>query len=199
MAYYVGVQSRGVADRDLIASAYDVEAQDWYRRTLAANEPWWSEPYFNETAGGRWMSTLNMPLRTRDGTRLGMISLDVPIARWEELVEPLQNVPGHRVALFAPGGTIALHPDPSIALKTTLSNYIAGGRDDLASMEPGRPAIRYWSRSATPAGACSWRCRTNRSWRRSNAPSPCWPPRPWWRWASPPCSCAGWRCASPRR
>jgi sigma-B regulation protein RsbU (phosphoserine phosphatase) len=142
MAYYVGVQSRGVPDRDLIASAYDVEAQAWYRRTLAANEPWWSEPYFNETAGGRWMSTLNMPLRARDGTRLGMISLDVPIARWEELVEPLQNVPGHRIALFAPGGTIALHPDPSIALKTTLSNYIAGGRNDLASMEAARIAHR---------------------------------------------------------
>ena len=139
MAYYAGVQRRGVADRDLTVS-YDVQAQAWYQRTLAADEPWWSEPYFNETAGGRWMSTLNMPLRARDGTRLGMISLDVPMARWEELVEPLHHVPGQRVALFAPQGTIALHPDPNVALKTTLARYIASERTDLAPMEAARAA-----------------------------------------------------------
>lgn len=141
MGFYAGVERRGVADRDLLATGYDVRRQAWYQRTMAAGAPWWSEPYFNETAGGRWMSTLNMPLRGRDGTHLGMVSLDVPIARWEELVEPLRRIPGQRPALLGPDGTIALHPDPSVALKTTLARYIAdGGRSDLAPMEAARAA-----------------------------------------------------------
>ena len=135
MAYYVGVDKRGVRDRDLIALGYNAHRQGWYRRTLQADAPWWSEPYFNETAGGLWMSTLNMPLKAHDGTRLGMISLDVPIARWAELVEPLHRIHGPRPALFAPKGSIALHQDPAVALKTTLARYIvASGRTDLIDM-----------------------------------------------------------------
>lgn len=135
MAYYVGVERRGVADRDLIAIGYDAHRQPWYRRTLSADAPWWSEPYYNETAGGHWMSTLNLPLRGRDGSRLGMVSLDVPIARWAELVEPLHHIHGQRPALFAPEGTVTLHADPNVALKTTLRRYIASaGRSDLTEM-----------------------------------------------------------------
>lgn len=141
MSYYAGVRKRGVADRDLLATGYDVRGQDWYRRTLAADAPWWSEPYFNETAGGRWMTTLNMPLRRADGMRLGMVSLDVPVARWEELIEPLTHVEGQRPALFAPQGTIALHPDADIALKTTLARYATvNGRRDLLPLEAARVA-----------------------------------------------------------
>jgi sigma-B regulation protein RsbU (phosphoserine phosphatase) len=141
MGYYAGVARRGVADRDLLAAEYDVRAQPWYRRTLAADAPWWSEPYFNETAGGRWMTTLNMPLRGRDGARLGMVSLDVPVARWEELIEPLQRIPGQRPALFAPQGTIVLYPDTGIALKTTVARFInTHGRRDLLPLERARVA-----------------------------------------------------------
>ena len=141
MAYYAGVARRGVADRDLGATGYDVRTQPWYARTLAADAPWWSEPYYNETAGGRWMTTLNMPLRGRNGERLGMVSLDVPVARWEELIEPLRRIQGQRPALFAPQGTIALHSDPGVALKTTLARYIEqGNRRDLLPLEAARHA-----------------------------------------------------------
>lgn len=144
MSYYAGVARRGVADRDLLAAAYDVRAQSWYRRTLAADAPWWSEPYFNETAGGRWMTTLNMPLRGRDGARLGMVSIDVPVARWEELIEPLRRIPGQRPALFAPEGTIVLYPDAGIALKTTFAQFIAAqGRRDLLPLERARAARQH--------------------------------------------------------
>ncbi|MFC5571004.1 SpoIIE family protein phosphatase [Lysobacter yangpyeongensis] len=141
MAYYAGVARRGVRDRDLIAAGYAFRRQAWYRRTLAARAPWWSEPYFNETAGGRWMTTLNLPLRGRDGATLGMVSLDVPIERWEELVEPLNRIPGQRPALFAPQGTIVLHPDRGVALRTTLARFIAQrGRSDLQPLEAARSA-----------------------------------------------------------
>lgn len=143
IAYYAGVARRGVADRDLVASGYEARTKPWYRRTLAADAAWWSEPYINDTAGKVWMTTLNLPLRDATGKPLGMISLDVPIARWEELIAPLRRVPGQRPALFAPEGTVALYPDANVALRTTYARFIVEqGRKDLVPLEAARAAHR---------------------------------------------------------
>ncbi|HWS77801.1 MAG TPA: SpoIIE family protein phosphatase, partial [Thermomonas sp.] len=143
LAHYVGIAARGVPDRDLLADGYDLAGRDWYRRTLRANAPWWSEPYFNETAGGRHMATLNLPLRDRDGRRIGMVSLDVPVQALSASLEPLRTVPGQRTALFAPEGSIAVHPEQGVAFAHTLAGYIArAGRGDLAPMESARAQRR---------------------------------------------------------
>lgn len=143
LAYYVGIAARGVPDRDLLADGYDVAGRDWYQRTLQATSPWWSEPYFNETAGGRYMTTLNLPLRDRDARRIGMISLDVPVQSLSSSLESLRMVTGQRTALFAPGGTVAVHPERGVAFAHTLAGYISRfGRGDLAPMEEARAQRR---------------------------------------------------------
>jgi sigma-B regulation protein RsbU (phosphoserine phosphatase) len=141
LAYYVGVDSRGAADRDLLADGYDVRSQAWYQRTLAEREPWWSTPYFNETAGGTWMVTLNHPVMAGDGRVIGMVNLDVPVRRLSELLDSLRAVPGQRPSLIAPDGTLVVHPDPGVALHHTLRSYIAqSGRTDLAPLEAAHAA-----------------------------------------------------------
>jgi sigma-B regulation protein RsbU (phosphoserine phosphatase) len=141
LAYYAGAPGRGGQDRDLLADGYDVSDQTWYRRTLNAVGPWWSEPYFNETAGGRHMVTLNLPLRDRTGRARGMVSLDVPVQKLSVSLDGLRRTTGQRPVLFAPGGTIAVHPDPDVAFSTTLAGYIdRHHRPDLAPMEQARRA-----------------------------------------------------------
>lgn len=136
MGYYVGNERLGVADRDLLGDGYDVRAQGWYQATLAAQGPWWSDPYFNETAGGTWMTTINLPLRDEGGRALGMVSLDVPVRRLNELLDPLRAVPGQRPTLLSPGGSIAVHPDAGIALTIDLPGYMREyGREDLAPVQ----------------------------------------------------------------
>jgi sigma-B regulation protein RsbU (phosphoserine phosphatase) len=143
LAYYVGIAARGVPDRDLLADGYDLAGREWYQRTLQATSPWWSEPYFNETAGGRYMTTLNLPLRDRDSRRIGMVSLDVPVQALSSSLESLRTVAGQRTALFAPEGTIAVHPERGIAFAHDLAGYIARvGRSDLAPMEAARAQLR---------------------------------------------------------
>jgi len=143
LAYYVGIGARGVPDRDLLADGYDLAGRDWYQRTLNATSAWWSEPYFNETAGGRYMTTLNLPLRDRDARRIGMVSLDVPVQALSSSLEPLRTVTGQRTALFAPAGTIAVHPERGIAFAHTLAGYVASaGRSDLEPMEAARTQRR---------------------------------------------------------
>lgn len=73
----------GIAMTDLVERGLDVPGQAWFRDTLAADGPHWSAPYFNDSAGGRWMVTLNQPLLAA-GTSAGMVSLDVPIDRFNE-------------------------------------------------------------------------------------------------------------------
>ena len=143
LARYVGIASRGVPDRDLLADGYDLAGREWYQRTLQASAPWWSEPYFNETAGGRYMTTLNLPLRGREGRGIGMISLDVPVQALSSSLESLRTVAGQRTALFAPEGTIAVHPERGIAFAHDLPGYIKrAGRVDLLPMEAARAQHR---------------------------------------------------------
>jgi len=120
-------------DRDFVADGYDYHAQAWYRRTLAATNGWWSEPYLNETAGRVWMVTYNLPLRADgDGAARGMVSLDLPLDALIESIETLAYLPGWRVTLVAPAGTVAMSTVPDVALRQTLDGYIReAGRADL--------------------------------------------------------------------
>lgn len=99
-ARYVGKQGRGLVETDLAARGVDVVALPWFRETLTAGQARWSAPYFNDTAGGRWMITLNQPLPPgTDGKPRGMVSLDVPIDRFNQALAPFRNDGRLRAAL----------------------------------------------------------------------------------------------------
>jgi len=121
-------------DRDLVADGYPYRDQGWYQRTVASPGGWWSEPYLNQTAGAVWMVTYNMPLREpgRGARTRGMVSLDLPLANLTDMVESLANLPGWRVTLVAPAGTLALNPEVGVDRLETLDEYIRrAGRADL--------------------------------------------------------------------
>jgi hypothetical protein len=181
LAHYVGIGARGVPDRDLLADGYDLAGRDWYQRTLNATSAWWSEPYFNETAGGRYMTTLNLPLRDREARRIGMVSLDVPVQALSSSLEPLRTVTGQRTALFAPTGTIAVHPGRASPSRTrwpatwpapaaaTWRRWRprAGNAAPCSSAmrcAPVRSAIRSCNRSAKAVGRCRSRWVGTRCW-----------------------------------
>lgn len=130
-ARYIAANGR---DRDLVADGYPYRDQGWYQRTVASPVGWWSEPYLNQTAGAVWMVTYNMPLREpgRGARTRGMVSLDLPLANLTDMVESLANLPGWRVTLVAPGGTLALNPEVTVDRLERLDDYIRrAGRTDL--------------------------------------------------------------------
>jgi sigma-B regulation protein RsbU (phosphoserine phosphatase) len=138
-ARYIAANGR---DRDFVADGYRFRDQGWYQRTVAAPAGWWSEPYLNETAGGVWMVTYNMPLRDpgQSATTRGMVSLDLPLSNLTEMVESMANMPGWRVSLVAPAGTLAMNPEVSVEQRETLDDYIRRvGRLDFA---PAAEAVR---------------------------------------------------------
>lgn len=121
-----------LGERDFIADGYDYRAQRWYQATQATHTGWWSEPYLNRTAGQVWMATYNVPLRPM-GT--GMASLDIPVDDLVAPVESLAHLPGMRVTLIAPGGTVALSTIPGARAQETFAAFIARqGRGDLSAV-----------------------------------------------------------------
>lgn len=154
MAYHAGVPTAGVIDTDFMESGYDVFGKDWYKRTVASRDPWWSEPYFSEASGGRWMATLNMPLRDRYREKVvGMVSLDVPMERLAELLAPMNGIPGVQATLYSPGGMIAVHPEAGVALKYTIEQYaVASKRHGLLEVAKAHHARREYQ-SAGASGS----------------------------------------------
>lgn len=130
-ARYVASDGR---DRDFVADGYPFRDQGWYQRTVASPGGWWSEPYLNRTAGDVWTVTYNMPLREpgRGARTRGMVSLDLPLAGLTDPIDSLAHLPGWRVSLVAPAGTLALNPEVGVERLETLDEYIArAGRSDL--------------------------------------------------------------------
>ena len=114
-------------DNDFVASGYDYASKPWYRRTLASPQGWWSEPYFNEAAGGVWTTTYNLPIRDGAGNThsRGMVSMDVLLEGMRERVGTHLTQPGFQISVVAPDGLIAIHPEAGVALRYTLDDYIA--------------------------------------------------------------------------
>ena len=133
-ARYVGEHGRL---RDFVADGYDYRAQPWHQRTLAATQGWWSEPYLNRTAGDVWMATYNVPLPP---PARGMASVDMRLDELVAPVESLAHLPGTRVTLVAPQGTLAMSTIPGAHEQETFEAFIErSGRQDLA---PAVQALR---------------------------------------------------------
>ncbi|MBF6025340.1 SpoIIE family protein phosphatase [Lysobacter niastensis] len=133
-AHYVHVDGR--ADRDFVAEDYDYRSKPWYERTLHSARGWWSEPYFSETAGNRWMVTYNKPLPQG----AGMVSLDLPLTALTDSLQTVAYLPGWRASLVAPGGMIAFNPDVTVAREMTMERFVRlAGRSDLL---PAVEAVR---------------------------------------------------------
>ena len=97
-AQYVAKRGRGTARSDLAGRGIDADAWSGFGGTPAAAGAHWSAPYFNETAGGRWMVTLNQPLGDGSGA-IGRVSLDVPIDRFNAVLSPFRGDARLRAAL----------------------------------------------------------------------------------------------------
>ncbi|MFY2763122.1 SpoIIE family protein phosphatase [Arenimonas sp. MALMAid1274] len=137
-SWYVRRSVSGYTESTVPDLGYDYRVMDWYIRTTTAAGPWWSEPYASAATGGTTYITYNLPLRRPGegglpGAAIGMVSVDVPLARLNAL---LGEVPDHRElrpTLISPERRLVLHPDPAMR-SMTLDQVVAGGRTDLAPM-----------------------------------------------------------------
>lgn len=78
-ALYVHRTARGLRSTRLAPPSYDYAGMDWYTTPVAADEPSWSDPYFDSDGGGDiWMRTYSIPLRSETGAIFGVLTSDLP-------------------------------------------------------------------------------------------------------------------------
>ncbi len=156
-AEHVSRQGNTSRRRSLATPEFDYRAQDWYQRSLRDAASWWSDPYLNDTAGGVWVVSYNVPLKRFDGTPLGMVSLDLPLERLREVAASL-GLPGgdalHRGSILARNGLFVQSGDPALELTTTAAQLVRErGRADLQpwfeGIASGRPG---WFEHTAPDG-----------------------------------------------
>ncbi len=116
-AGHIGDSNGRTGERDLAGADYRYWEQDWNRRPRMAELASWSDPYFNETAGGMDMVTFNVPLRIaapEDAPADGMVSVDVRVSQLFDVLSGFRAVGTREPVVVAANGTLMLHPDPSL-------------------------------------------------------------------------------------
>ena len=131
--WYIRRDGTGLAEQSVADLGYDYRTMPWYVRTVAASGPWWSEPYANAATAGEFFATYNLPLR-RPGDpagapAVGMVSLDIPVARLAALVGGADGDTGLQPMLFSPEGLAVVHPDPQVQMRASAADLAstAGG------------------------------------------------------------------------
>jgi sigma-B regulation protein RsbU (phosphoserine phosphatase) len=139
-SWYVRRSVTGRFESSVADLGYDYRVMPWYIRTTTAERPWWSEPYANAATGGTLYTTYNLALRRPGigglpGVAIGMVSLDVPVARLSALLGELPSDAELRPVLFSPELQVVLHPNPALRMKASLPAMVGdGGRTDLAPL-----------------------------------------------------------------
>ncbi|HQX26100.1 MAG TPA: SpoIIE family protein phosphatase, partial [Pseudomonadota bacterium] len=171
-AVHVSLQGKATRERNLATPEYDYRAQVWYQRSLRTEAAWLSAPYLNDTAGGVWVVTYNVPLRRFDKSPLGMVSIDLPLDHLRGIAAAL-GLPGgdqhQRGSIIDAEGRFVQGPEPEFELKLTVDELIrTRGRADLkpwydgiASGKPGwfehtAPDGTRRTTTYAPIGATGW-------------------------------------------
>jgi methyl-accepting chemotaxis protein len=94
---------------------YDKEgAGDWYLLPKRTGEEQIIEPYIY-TAGGKeiLMTTLSAPIKDKNGKFLGIVTVDMELSTFQEMIEKIKPYETGVAALFSNDGKIAAHFDKS--------------------------------------------------------------------------------------
>jgi len=138
-----GVQ--GIHVTDFNVTGYEFWTKPWYIRTVVDGDSWWSEPYFNDAAGGLDVVTYDLPYVDDDGQRIGMTSLSLSLDRIIELGAELgigRGGSGTRYALIDGNQRLVAVWDPALERAYTVQQ---------AAARSGSPALA-WLAAQQPEG-----------------------------------------------
>jgi phosphoserine phosphatase RsbU/P len=112
---------------------YDYFSWDWYQIPRELKRPAWSEPYFDEGAGGIIMATYSVPFyrRNSSGERelLGVVTADISLAWLQELVASIKIAQSGYGFLLSKNGNFVTHPDSNLIMNETIFSVAEAGKD----------------------------------------------------------------------
>ncbi|NCP09994.1 serine/threonine protein phosphatase, partial [bacterium] len=111
---------------------YDYFGWDWYQIARELKKPVWTEPYFDEGAGGIIMATFSVPFYKRiEGERVltGVVTADISLSWLQKILSSLKISETGYAFLISKNGTFITHPDPDLVMNETIFS-VAEARSD---------------------------------------------------------------------
>ncbi len=103
--------------------SYDYFLMDWYQIPREKEEPYWTEPYFDEGGGNILMSTYSVPLYfTRGSERkfVGILTVDLSINWLREMVDSIRVLKTGFGFLVSHNGTFVTHPVHELIMNASI-------------------------------------------------------------------------------
>lgn len=107
---------------------YDYHYMDWYQIPKLLNQPYWSEPYFDEGGGEIIMTTYSYPIYGQDGELVAMFTADLSLEWFAEQVNNIKPYPNAYNIMIGRGGTFLVHKQKESILNETI--YAAARQND---------------------------------------------------------------------
>ncbi|MFH1491172.1 MAG: SpoIIE family protein phosphatase [Pseudomonadota bacterium] len=123
---------------------YDYFFYDWYQIPKELNRPVWTEPYYDEGAGGIIMSTYAVPFyRNVAGEKklMGVVTADVSLSWLKNIVSSIKIERTGYGFLLTKNGTYVTHPHSPFIMNETIFS-VAETRGDEELRKLGRKMIR---------------------------------------------------------
>ncbi len=125
------------------AADYNYFIMDWYQIPATLNQPYWTEPYFDEGGAGVLLSTYSVPFYvTRNGERKlgGIITIDISLEWLAEIVSSVKIFDTGYAFLLSRNGMYVTHPNHEQIMNETIFSR-ARELDEPQMREIGRDMI----------------------------------------------------------
>ena len=102
------------------SEGHDYFKADWYTTPLQTGEPFWSEPYYDESGGRTMVVTYSRPLRDAEGQIVGIFGSDISLAWLTELIVGIDLYPDAFSTLTSREGHMIACPAETLEVARTL-------------------------------------------------------------------------------
>lgn len=125
-----------IKSKQLGNDTYDYHYMDWYQIPKLLNEPYWSEPYYDDGGGEMMMTTYSKPLYDEYGNLYAIITADLSLEWLTELVGGIQAFERSYNLMVSRNASFIVHPDHNLILNETIYSSTYGDEDEsLAKMQ----------------------------------------------------------------
>ena len=109
---------------------YDYHYMDWYQIPKLLNEPYWSEPYYDDGGGEMMVTTYSKPLYDEYGNMYAILSADISLEWLTELVNGIQAFDNAYNLMVSRNASYIVHPDRNLILNETIFSSTYGDKDE---------------------------------------------------------------------
>ena len=119
-----------IKSKQLGNETYDYHYMDWYQIPKLLNEPYWSEPYYDDGGGKMMMTTYSKPLYDEYGHMYAIITADLSLEWLTELVGGIQAFERSYNLMVSRNASFIVHPDHNLILNETIYSSTYGDDDE---------------------------------------------------------------------